>query len=239
MKIFKFSVVFLCIAFAICFAITAGLIIRQNVIDIMINENISSLTHGVKYQNPVKITGVPVIKQKIDCGYACIEMLSEYLGGNGLLTEEILFEKNGKKITTSSNNGLYGELKKRLPDYKITQYKNLKNIELIDMIYKSLSDGMPVIISYAAADMSLEEADGPPVWTVHYGIASHVDIPNDEITVINPYGYAETYSVEDFLRATRFESYENMEFYTKFKFAAGVYSKNTVYIIEDMMWDLK
>ena len=238
MKIFKFSVIFLCIAFAIGFVITAALIIRQNVVDIMINDNVSAMTHNVKYRNKVKIIGVPVIKQEISCGYACIEMLSEYLGGNGALTEEILYERNGNKITTSTNDGLYKEMQKRLPDYKITQHKNLKNSELIDMIYESLTNGMPVIFSYAAFDTTLDDAKDNPEWTLHYGIAVGMNIPGNEITVNNPYGYTETYGISDFLKATRFESYDNMEFYLKLGFGAGIFSKNTVYIIEDLPADL-
>jgi len=239
MKIFKFSVIFLCILFAIGFVIMATMIIRQNTVDILINDNINTLMHNVKYKNPAIITGVPVIKQKINCGYACIEMLSEYLGGNGLLTEEILFEKNGGKITASTNNGMYSEIKKRLPDYNITQYKNLKNSEMIDKIYDSLLNRMPVIFSYAALDDTAPDKAGARKWTLHYGMVTEMNIPGNKIAVVNPYGYIETYNLNDFLRASRFENYENMEFYLKLGFAAGVFSKNTVYITEDPLGYLK
>ena len=234
MKVFKFLVIFICIAAAIGFVITAALIIKEGMNDIMINDNVNSLSHNVKYKNPANINYVPLIKQKINCGYACIEMLSEYLGGNGALTEESLFEGNNGKITTVTSNGLYAEIKKQFPEHKVTHYKNLKNSELINRIYESVSNGMPVIFSFASVDMSLDETtDAPSDWTLNYGIVSGIDLPNDEITVINPYGYVETYSMNDFLRATRFESYEEMEFYLKLGFAVGMYSKNTIYILEE------
>jgi len=53
----------------------------------------------------------------------------------------------------------------------------------------------------------------------------------DEITISNPYGYMETYTLSDFLQATRYDNYENMEFYFRMGFAAGVFTKNTIYII--------
>ncbi len=59
-----------------------------------------------------------------------------------------------------------------------------------------------------------------------------MDIPNDSITVCNPYGYKETYTVKEFLNSTRYDSYENMEFYFKLGFMAGIFNKNTIYIIK-------
>jgi hypothetical protein len=215
----------------------AGLIVRQNMTDIMINDNVNSLAHNVKYKKPANINDVPLVKQEISCGYACIEMLSEYLDleGNGALTEELIYKNNNNKITTSTNNGLYAELKKQFSDYKVTQYKNLRNSELLDRMYESVSNGMPVIFSFAALELDEtgNSADGLQKWTLHYGVVSGMNLFGDQITVNNPYGYIETYSINDFLRATRFESYEEMEFYLKLGFASGMFSKNTIYIIEE------
>ena len=43
----------------------------------------------------------------------------------------------------------------------------------------------------------------------------------------------ETYTVHDFIRATRYESYENMEWYFKIGFNMGLFHKNTIYIISN------
>jgi len=249
-KIFKFSVVFLCITCSICFVITATMIIKQNMIDMSINDNISFLTNKVKYKNPAKIkNNVPVIKQKIASGYACIEMLSKYLrDDSAIITEEDLYEENGNKISTSTNSGFYNEINKQFPDYEIIQYKNIKNSEFIDKIYDSLLNDMPVICPYAAVDREngdenekktdkdndSENQDNSPVWSMQYCIVVEMDIPGDKIKVNNPYGYTETYTLKDFLKATRFESYENMDFYLKLGFAVEVFTKNTVYILEKL-----
>ena len=247
MKIFKFSVVFLCILFAVGFVVTAVMIIKQNMIDLTINDNITSLTHNVKYKNPVNIKSVPVVRQKISGGYACIEMLSKYLGnGAPPITEDILYKENGNKISASTNKGLYNEIQKQFPDYKITQYRNLKNSELINKIYESLAKDMPVIFSYAAAENSNRsngegetetEADNKDavsvsLWTMNYGIIVGMDIPGDRITVNNTYGYSETYSIKEFLKTTRFENYENMEFFLKLRFAVEIFTKNTIYVFD-------
>jgi len=239
-KVFKFSVVFLCILFAIGFVVTAVMIIKQNMIDLTINDNITSLAHNVKYKTPVNINGVPVIKQKVSSGYACIEMLSEYLGdGSWGITEDNLYKENGNKISTSTNKGLYNEIQKQFPDYEVTQYRNLRNSELINKIYESLSNGMPVIFSYAAKENKnnneeiTENNENPAsLWTMNYGVIVGIDIPGDRITVHNPYGYSETYAVKEFLKATRFETYENMEFFLKLRFAIEIFTKNTIYILD-------
>jgi hypothetical protein len=54
---------------------------------------------------------------------------------------------------------------------------------------------------------------------------------NNEIVALNPYGYEETYTVQGFLAAARYETYENMEWYFKIGFAMGIFNKNTSYSI--------
>lgn len=67
----------------------------------------------------------------------------------------------------------------------------------------------------------------------HFALITAMDIPNNSITVCNPYGYEEKYNVEEFLNATRYDSYENMQFYFKLAFAIGVFNKNTIYIVKN------
>jgi hypothetical protein len=242
------------------------MLIKQNMVDLMINDNVASMAHNVKYKNSARVRGVPVIKQQFSAGYACIEMLSEYLGGgSATITEEMLSEANNGRNSASTNSGFLIELQKQFPEYKITQHKNLKNSEMIERIYESLANNMPVIFSYAAKIEAVEvigstekieeneenEADadrgGPaappanpanpteensPEWTMHYGIAVEIDLPRDRIVFNNPHGYTETYTINNFLKATRFENYENMEFYLKIGFAIEIFAKNTIYILE-------
>lgn len=210
MKIFKFSVVFLCITCAIGFVVAATMIIKQDMTDMSINDSISTLANNVKYKNPAKTESENILS--ID------------------------------KISTSTSVGFYNEIIKQFPDYKITQYKNIKNSEFIDKIYDSLINGMPVICQYAAVEnesknesdelTETEEQINSPAWTMQYCIITEMDIPGDKITVNNPYGYTGIYKIKDFLKATRFESYENMEFYLKLGFALEIFTKNTVYILE-------
>ena len=58
-----------------------------------------------------------------------------------------------------------------------------------------------------------------------------MDIPNDRVTEANPYGYVEEISADEFLQRTSFEAYEDMPFYLKLAFAAGVFEKNTIFTV--------
>jgi hypothetical protein len=59
------------------------------------------------------------------------------------------------------------------------------------------------------------------------------DIPNDKITVANPYGYYEEITVEELLARTSFEAYEDMPLFMKMGFAIGLFEKNTIYSVKD------
>ena len=103
-------------------------------------------------------------------------------------------------------------------------HKNLKNTELIGLIYENLSEGIPVPFEWAAL------CDGE--WTLHYSLVTGMDIPGDKITAANPYGYYEELPIEDFLDRTSFEAYENMPVFLKLGFAFGIFEKNTVFTVQ-------
>ena len=67
-----------------------------------------------KYQTPIEIKNVEVIKQDISCGYAVIEMFSAWNGGS--VTEEKLYEEYGK-IITSTGQKFCDEMNKQFPEY--------------------------------------------------------------------------------------------------------------------------
>ena len=229
MKIFKSAVIFLCAVFSVCFVATAVMIIKQSVLDIAINDNVESLIRNIKYRDSPNITGVPLTQLKITCGYASIEMLAQYFGYNSV-TEQSIYDSNGKKISTSTNSGFYKEIKKQLPDFQITQYTNLKNSEMVDKIYNSLANNMPVVVCFAAKNKNLDETEQK--WNLHFSVVTGIDMVDDKVAVNNSYGYTEEYSIEDFLKATRFETYNDMSFYLKLGFAFGLFGKNTIYVIE-------
>lgn len=210
------TVIFLVILTSIIVAVFIALQIRTNAI---LNDY-SDIFKNEKYSTPIYIEGVDVITQDVSCGYAVIEMFSSWNEND--ITEESLYDKYGKVIT-STGNSFCDEMNKQFPEYTTTIHKYMKNTELVDLVYDSLSNGMPVPFEWAA----LYEDE----WTLHYSLVIGADIPGDKITVANPYGYYEELTVEEFLNRTSYEAYDKMPLFLKFGFAFGIFEKNTIFIV--------
>ncbi|MBO4887198.1 MAG: C39 family peptidase [Firmicutes bacterium] len=181
-------------------------------------DDYSSVYQNEKYQTPIMIEGVDVIKQDVSCGYAVIEMFSRWNGGQ--VSEQSLYDQYGK-VVTSTGKAFCAEMNKQFPEYTTTMCKYLKNTELIDQIYENLSDGIPVPIEWAALY--------DDQWTLHYSLVIGADIPGDKIMIANPYGYYEEVSVAEFLNRTSFEAYEDMPLFLKLGFAFGIFEKNSIF----------
>lgn len=184
-----------------------------------IDNDFSAVYENEKYSKAVSVENVKVVTQSVSCGYAVIEMFSASIGGD--ITEEKLFDEYGK-VVTSTGAAFCNEFNKRFPEYKTTMYKYLKNTELMDKIYTSLENGVPVPFEWAA--LYGDE------WTLHYSLVTGMDVKNDTVTVANPYGYIENLSIQAFLDRTSFRAFEHIPFFYRLAFAFGVFEKNTVFI---------
>ncbi|WP_028243732.1 hypothetical protein [Pseudobutyrivibrio ruminis] len=216
-KLFKWLGIFLGIIIFISIVALAICEIRTRLME----DDYSSIYDNEKYQTPIRIENVEVITQDISCGYAVIEMFSAWNVGD--VTEESLYNQYGK-VVTSTGNKFCQEMNKQFPEYKTEIHKYLKNTEFIDIMYDSLAAGMPVPFEWAALYGDQ--------WTLHYSLIVGADIPNDKITVANPYGYYEEITVEELLARTSFEAYEDMPFFMKMGFAIGLFEKNTIYSVK-------
>lgn len=181
-------------------------------------DDYSSVYENEKYQTPIMIDSVNVIKQDVSCGYAVLEMFSSWSGHS--ITEKSLYDQYGK-VVTSTGNAFCREMNLQFPEYTTTICKYLKNTELIDAVYENLSAGIPVPFEWAA----LYDDD----WTLHYSLIIGADIPADKITVANPYGYYEELTVAELLNRTSFEAYEKMPLFLRLGFAFGIFEKNTIF----------
>ena len=202
----------------ILFAI--GALIKLRIQTQKILTDYSSVFENDKYKTPVYVGGVNVITQDVSCGYACIQMFSAWNGGH--VTEKSLYDAYGKVIT-STGKKFCDEMNKQFPEYKTTMHKYVRNAELIDLMYDNLATGIPVPFEWAA-----KYGDE---WTLHYSLLVGMDIPNNKITIANPYGYVEEITVEELLSRTSFEAYENMPLFFKMAFAIGIFEKNTVFTV--------
>lgn len=204
---------FLCIA--VVMLIISGIRTR------LTQDDYSKVYVDEKYQTSVKIENIELITQDISCGYAVIEMFSTWNGGN--ITEESLYDQYGT-IVTSTGKKFCEEMNKQFPEYKTEMHKYVKNTEFIDIMYETLASGKPVPFEWAA--LYGDE------WTLHYSLIIGADIPNDKITVANPYGYYEELTIEELLERTSFQSYEDMPLFMKMGFAIGLFEKNTIFSVK-------
>ena len=213
------GIVFL-VLIGLALAAAAVLLIRLKIRTGRILTDYSSVYENAKYSEAVYVGGVDVITMDVSCGYACIEMFSAWNGGD--LTEEKLYNEYGK-VVTSTGVKFCEEMNKRFPEYTTVIHKYMTGTELIDMLYDSLSEGIPVPFEWAA-----KYGDE---WTLHYSLLIGMDIPNNRVTAANPYGYVEEISVEEFLQRTSFEAWEKMPLYLKMAFAIGIFEKNTAFTV--------
>ena len=197
-----------------------GALVRLSIRTKMIRTDYSSVFTDDKYKTPVYVDGVKVITQDVSCGYACIEMFSAWNGGS--VTEKSLYDTYGKVIT-STGKKFCSEMNKQFPEYKTTMHKYVRSAELIDLMYDNLAAGIPTPFEWAA-----KYGDD---WTLHYSLLVGMDIPNNKITIANPYGYIEEITVDELLTRTSFEAYENMPLFFKMAFAIGIFEKNTVFTV--------
>ena len=219
-KAIKKTVAAVLIVAGLLILVCAAALVRLHGKTAAIQNDYSAVFRDEKYQRPVRADGVEVITQDVSCGYAVIEMFSRWNGGD--LTEEDLYAEYGK-VVTSTGKAFCEEMNKRFPEYTTTMRSYLTNTELLDTVYACLAAGKPVPVVWAA----LYGDD----WTLHYSLIVGMDIPNDKVTVVNPYGYMEEVSVAEFLDRTSFDAYEHMPLFLKLGFAFGFFEKNTVFAV--------
>jgi hypothetical protein len=221
-KAFKRILIGAAVVLLLIFATIFGAIIINNNKTNQVFDDYSSIYSNPKYQNSYYVDNLEPIKQDISCGYAVIEMFAKW-SGNENITEKSLYDEYGA-VVTSTGDSFEKEMNKQFKNYNTTMYKYLKNTELIDKIYDSLSSGIPVPFEWAAR---FEDE-----WTLHYSLVTGIDIENNLVTVLNPYGYKETISIDEFLERTSFRAYDNMPLFIKLGFAFGIFEKNTIFIVE-------
>lgn len=188
---------------------------------VSIDNEYSYLIDDPNYYERVAV-GFSLKKQDVSCGYATIEMMSEYYGNK--VDEIELAKRNDGLITTQSSNGFLKEINKTITSQTFVKRSYLKNDELLKEIYKSIKNNNPVAIEWAA---KLEDE-----WTLHFSVVTAIDFPCDDVTIYNPYGYTEDLSLKEFVDRTSFKAYENMPLFLGFGFAYGAFEKNTIFYAE-------
>ena len=202
-------------------AIAIALIIPFTILGIRtasLSSDYSYLKTDASYNDKLEITGVNLKKQDLSCGYAVIEMMSEYYGNK--VDEVELGKRNDGAITTQSSNGFLKEVNKTITTKSFIKNSYLKNDELLKEIHDSIKNNNPVAIEWAA------KYEGS--WTLHFSLITGTDYQNDNITIYNPYGYIENLNLNEFIDRASFKAYKNKGF-MNFGFSYGAFEKNTIF----------
>ena len=184
-----------------------------------LKSNYSYLKTDTNYSTEVEVTGIELVKQHVSCGYASIEMISDYYGDK--VTEDVLDARN-KSVSTASSDGFLKEINKCIPTQKFVMRSYLKNDVLLKEIHDSLKKNNPVALEWAAKYENKE-------WTLHFSVITGLDLSNDVVTVYNPYGYIENIGVDEFISRSTFNAYKNIPLFLNFGFAFGAFHKNTIF----------
>ena len=187
-----------------------------------INNKYSNLKNEEEYAHKVEVGDVDLVTQHISCGYATIEMMSDYYGNK--VTEDELSKKNNGNISTSSSIGFLKEIRESIPEKTFVRKSYLRNTDFLKEIHVSLEKDNPVAIEWAA---KYEDE-----WTLHFSLVTALDLANDAVTIYNPYGYIENITIEEFISRTSFHAYKNMPLFLDFGFAFGAFEKNTIFYAE-------
>lgn len=169
---------------------------------------------GVSLTKPLNLK-----KQDVSCGYASIEMISDYYGDK--VDEIELSKRNNGAITTQTSDGFLKEINKTIPNKEFVKKSYLKNDELLKEVYGAIKNENPVAIEWAA---KYEDE-----WTLHFSVITAIDYKNDNVEVYNPYGYIENISIKEFIDRASFKAYEHLPLFLGFGFAYGAFEKNTIF----------
>lgn len=184
-----------------------------------LNKDYEYLKKDATYSQKVEVTGINLVTQHISCGYASIEMISEFYGHK--VTEDDLDAKNNGAVSTASTGGFLKEINASIEGKDFVKKTYLTNDNYLKEIHNSLTKNNPVAIEWTA---KYEDE-----WTLHFSVVTAMDLTNDQITIYNPYGYIETIPSDDFIQRTTFKAYKNLPLFLNFGFAFGAFDKNALF----------
>lgn len=184
-----------------------------------LNKDYVYLKTDETYSQKAEVTGLNLATQHVSCGYASIEMISQYYGKK--VSEDDLDKKNNGAVSTASTGGFLKEINASIEGKDFIKKTYLANDEYLKEIHSALSNNSPVAIEWAA---KYEDE-----WTLHFSVVTAIDLGNDQITIYNPYGYIENINSEEFISRTTFKAYKNLPLFLNFGFAFGAFDKNALF----------
>ena len=175
------------------------------------------------------LEGVPVMRQTtaVTCGITSMAIVKSYLG----------LEATERDILNLLNIPPKGMLPNDYLKYAKTVFAPLavsvsmvspkSQAEILNVISRSLKNGLPVIIFYAVPDDW-----NKPHFNTHYSVVYGLDMKAKTVKISNPYGYLQELAFAELYDGLDFTGYKGMPFGFRVAEKFGTVKRNTLIVFE-------
>lgn len=161
------------------------------------------------------------LDQNLPIGYDAAQAVCISLGQP--ISSSALLAKADDKDTLIFPADLTGSMETALGSQKLQLETGLTNTDLFKEIYKSLKKKKPVIALMLVADAESAK--------LQYGVVTGLDVSNNRVTMALSEG-VDTYTLAEFVAATRFENTKNIPLRLRFSLLFGTLSRNTAIFLK-------
>lgn len=161
------------------------------------------------------------LDQNLPIGYDAAQAVCISLGQP--ISSSAIPAKADDKDTLIFPADLTGSMEMALDSQKLQLETGLTNTDLFKEIYKSLKKKKPVIALMLVADAESAK--------LQYGVVTGLDVRNNRVTVALSEG-VDTYTLAEFVAATRFENTKNIPLRLRFSLLFGTLSRNTAIFLK-------
>lgn len=208
-----------CVLLIFVLLVCGGFWLKDLAVAFLTDDAYAAIYQSTKYADPVSAAGFTLGETAENDGYAAAQIVCAKLGA------PVADDALSAKTETVFPSEIAAYMESALSAERVQLRAGMSNRDLLVQIYESLRADRPVIVLLAAAD-------GKDM-RLQYAVVTALDAEADAISVLSPSRGAETtYSIADFLAATRFETYENMPFSVRLGLTFGSWSRNTAIFAE-------
>lgn len=190
--------------------------------------NVADLQPQLKTLTPqsAQVTGVKLYTQPdgTSCAVTTVATVASFVQKQNL-TPEALIAKY--KLTGGAGAQQFADmLAQEMPGYQVTYRQQLSDFALIQTIDSQLAGGLPVPILFGAANPY-----NKPYYDFHASVVTGLDIANEQVDILNVYGYAEQLTLAEFLNRMSYRPAGNYPFIQRAVVRLGLQPKNALLVI--------
>ncbi|MEE0807678.1 MAG: hypothetical protein U0M22_09505 [Acutalibacteraceae bacterium] len=207
-----------CVLLVFVLLVCGGFWAKDLALNFFTDDSYATIYQSTQYADPVACTGVSFTDATGGDGYAAAQVVCARLGAP---IAEDAFAETGE---TPFPSEVAACMETALSAERVQLRTGLSNRDLLVRIYESLQAGRPVIVLLAGEDGGETQ--------LQYALVTALSAEADTVSILRPGSGEETCSIEEFLAATHFETYDDMPFTVKLGLTFGSWSRNTAIFAE-------